>query len=204
MQLVGQLDSPFVRRVAISARLLGIQLDRNPLSIFSSYDEFRQLNPLAKVPTLVCDDSTQLVDSTLIIDYLESMSGTSLLPRQPDQRQLALRYVGIALVAMEKAVQLIYELKQRPAQIQYEPWINRVSEQLVSAVVLMAQSLGDGQSWLVDETLTQADISTAVAWAFIQHAHPELAPAEQYPGLAGFSLRAESLPAFRAYPITAG
>jgi len=53
----------------------------NPLSIFKGYDEFRKVNPLVKVPTLVCDDGQMLVHSTLIIDYLESscVNGKSLV-----------------------------------------------------------------------------------------------------------------------------
>lgn len=81
MELIGMLDSPFVRRVAVTAQFLGIPYAHNPLSIFKGYDEFRKVNPLVKVPTLVCDDGQMLVDSTLIIDYLESscVNGKSLV-----------------------------------------------------------------------------------------------------------------------------
>ena len=75
------LDSPFVRRVAVTAQFLGIPYEHNPLSIFKGYDEFRGFNPLVKVPMIVCDDGEMLVDSTLIIDYLGSscVNGKSLV-----------------------------------------------------------------------------------------------------------------------------
>ena len=73
MQLIGMLDSPFVRRVAVSMRMLGIEYEHNPLSIFRTYDEFRSVNPLVKVPTLVCDDGEMLIDSSLIISHLEEL-----------------------------------------------------------------------------------------------------------------------------------
>lgn len=201
MQIVGMLDSPFVRRVAISAQLLGLRYDHNPLSIFRSYDEFRKLNPLVKVPTLVCDDGTILVDSTLIIDYLESLSGKSLMPGDIETRQSALRCIGTAMVAMEKVAQLIYETKQRPEALQHAPWIERLTQQLTSALELMEEAVGDGECWMFGESLTQADLTTAVGWRFVRHVEPEIAIADQFPGLVRFSERAEQLPEFNACPI---
>ncbi len=89
MVLIGMLDSPFVRRVAITMQMFGIDYRHRPLSIFKSFDEFRLVHPLVKVPTLVCDDGEMLVDSTLIIDHLESLSGPTIVYiqriHQPDE-----------------------------------------------------------------------------------------------------------------------
>jgi glutathione S-transferase len=195
------MDSPFVRRVAISARLLGLSYEHRSLSIFREYDEFRSLNPLVKVPTLVCDDGEILVDSTLIIDYLETLSGRSLMPADTRQRQLALRNTGVALVAMEKVVQLIYEIKQRPQEKHHEAWIERLRQQLGGALDLMEEYVGDGEQWMFGEDLRQADLTTAVAWAFVQHVFPNFFIGSAYPGLCAFSARAEALPEFVACPI---
>ena len=114
MQLIGMLDSPYVRRAAISLRMLGIPFEHRPLSVFRDFDAFRTLNPLAKAPTLVCDDGCVLVDSSLIIDYAETIAGRSLMPTNPVTRFTALRLIGVALVACEKAVQHFYEHKRAP------------------------------------------------------------------------------------------
>ena len=202
MQLVGMLDSPFVRRVAISMRMLEVGYEHNPLSIFQTYDEFRQLNPLVKVPTLVCDDGEMLVDSTLIIDYLEVLAGRSLMPSEPSLRRTALQRIGIALVAMEKVAQRIYELKARPEEYRYEPWLERVNEQLLAAIAAMEESVTElDDEWMFGKQLTQADITTAVAWRFINYAAPAVAAIEQRPALDEFSSRAEKLPEFLACPL---
>lgn len=203
MQLIGMLDSPFVRRVAITARFLGLPYEHNPLSIFRGYDEFRMINPLVKVPTLVLDDGEMLVDSTLIIDYLESVcaKGRSLMPRNDADRTTALQIIGVALVAMEKVAQLIYEKTQRPKELQHARWIERLSEQLLSAVAQMEAFVGDGSAWLTGTDIGQADISVAVAWRFTQHAVPWRISADEYPGLVAFSRRAEALPEFIACPL---
>ncbi|WP_236269837.1 glutathione S-transferase N-terminal domain-containing protein, partial [Pseudomonas lactis] len=74
MKLVGMLDSPYVRRVAVSLELYGVDFVHEPLSVFSTYAEFAQINPVVKAPTLVLDDGTVLMDSSLILDYLEALA----------------------------------------------------------------------------------------------------------------------------------
>ena len=87
MQLIGMLDSPYVRRVAVTAQFLGVPYEHNPMSIFRQYDEMRAINPMVKVPMLVCDDGNKLVESSLIINYLETISesGVQLMPTDPRQ-----------------------------------------------------------------------------------------------------------------------
>jgi glutathione S-transferase len=203
MQLIGMLDSPFVRRVAVTAQFLGIPFEHNPLSIFKSYDDFRKINPLVKVPTLVCDDGEMLVESTLIIDYFESFhaDGKSLMPKNEADSVRALRAIGAALVAMEKVVAIIYERTQRPKELQHPPWLKRVDQQLRSALDVLEAFVGDGSEWIIGGEITQADITTAVAWRFTQYSVPRRISPDDYPGLAAFSARAEALPEFLACPL---
>ena len=69
MQLVGMLDSAFVRRVAISLLLLDLPFEHRPLSLFTDSEEFWEVNPVIRAPTLVCDNGDVLMDSTLILQY---------------------------------------------------------------------------------------------------------------------------------------
>src|SRR5687767_10282394 len=111
MQLIGMLDSPYVRRVAISLRLLDLPFEHRSLSVFRTFEQFRAINPVVKAPTLVCDDGEVLMDSTLILDYAEALAGArrSLMPSGLAERQHELRLIGLALAACEKAVQIVYE-----------------------------------------------------------------------------------------------
>jgi glutathione S-transferase len=204
--LIGMLDSPFVRRVAITMQMLGVDYQHRPLSIFRSFDEFRSVHPLVKVPTLVCDDGEMLVDSSLIIDYLESRAdpSKSLMPREVSARRTALQQIGEALVAMEKCAQIVYEKGQRPKELRYQPWIDRLEQQLVSAAGLMEASveaaIEGGSDWLSGSRPMQADITTAVAWDFVQRVAPRTVRATDHPYLLEFCERAEALPAFLACP----
>ena len=203
MQLIGMLDSPYVRRTAISLRMLGIPFEHRSLSVFRDFDTFREVNPLVKAPTLICDDGCVLVDSSLITDYAETLAGHTLMPREPDARRRALRLIGLALVVCEKAVQHFYEHK-RASDRQDASWLQRVHGQLRDGCTLVDASLRDapGNGWLCGEAPTQADITVGVAWTFTQIVAAEIVSAREYPSFAGFAGRAEQLPAFAALQPT--
>lgn len=207
MQLIGYLDSPFVRRVAISMQFLEIDYQHRELSIFRDFDEFSTINPLVKVPTLVLDDGQVLGDSTLIIDYLEfQIAGRSLMPEGEGRYLTALQHIGTALVAMEKVAQLLYETSQRPKDFQYGPWVQRLEQQLEGAAGLMelavSKHVRPESGWLFGDAPGQADISVAVAWRFIQHIERVNLQPENYPALVAFSRRAETLTEFKACPLS--
>lgn len=192
MKLIGMLDSPYVRRVAISLQLLDLPFKHQSLSVFRGFDEFSRTNPVVKAPTLVCDDGTVLMDSTLILQYAEALAGCSLLPAEPSALARALHTVGLALAACEKAVQIVYERGLRPAEKQHAPWVERVTGQLLAAC--------DGLEKAMPSGMDQAGVSTAVAWEFIQKMVPDVVPAVRFPGLVAFAASAEAQPAFRAAP----
>src|SRR5215210_9327167 len=133
MRLVGMLDSPYVRRVAISLELLGVAFQHEPVSVFSTFETFQGINPVVKAPTLICDNGDVLMDSSLILQFIERDIATSLWSDDPLERQLEFRAVGLALAACDKSVQIVYERNLRPASAQYEPWLERVTSQLAAA-----------------------------------------------------------------------
>ena len=201
MQLVGMLDSPYVRRTAISLRLLGVPFEHRSISVFSTFEQFSAINPVVKAPTLVCDDGSVLMDSTLIVDYAQSLSGRSLLAADPARRLRELRLTGLALAACEKTVQIVYERKLRPAEKLHQPWMDRVQGQLVAAYSALEREIAAEPLPASEETMTQAGVSMAVAWAFTQLLTPDAVLPRDFPALAAFSAQAESLPVFLAAPM---
>ena len=200
------LDSPYVRRVAISLQLLRVPFDHASISVFRTFDQFQQINPVVKAPTLVCDDGTVLMDSTLIIEYAEALAGgrRSLMPSDIGERQHALRIIGLALAACEKSVQIIYERQLRPAEKLHEPWIARVTGQLLAAYEALESEVAARPLAVTRGTINQAGVSAAVAWHFTQQTLPEIITAGNYPALAALSSNAESLAEFLAAPHGAG
>ena len=201
MKLIGMLDSPYVRRVAISLQLLGLRFDHQSLSVFRGFDEFRSLNPVVKAPTLVCDDGEVLMDSTLILQYAEALAHPrTLMPGGLAALQHELRLIGLALAAAEKGVQIVYERGLRPPEKLHEPWVARVTGQLLAANDALEAELARRPLPAPGPGMHQAGISIAVVWHFNQQMIPELLPAQRFPLIAAFSAAAEALPEFQAAP----
>jgi glutathione S-transferase len=201
MQLVGMMDSPFVRRVAVSMRLMGLPYERLALSVFSTYEQFAAINPAVKAPTLITGEGIVLTDSNLILQYLEHLSPPArrLMPAAAADQTRALHLIGFALVACEKAVQIVYERNLRPLDRQHEPWVERVRGQMHGALGVVDSAVGEvPTSWLRP---MQADVTAAVTWRFIQHVLAEEVQAASYPRLAAHSERAETLAEFAACPL---
>lgn len=201
MRLIGMLDSPYVRRLAISLHVLEIPFEHEALSVFGDFDRFHAINPVVKAPTLVCDDGTVLMDSTLILQYIESADarGRSLWSRDTALCRQQFRIVGLALAACDKGVQLVYERNLRPAAAQYVPWQQRVTGQLLAACTGLEQEVQEHTAVFAD-TLSQPVIAAAVAWQFLQSMLAAVVPADRHPGLDALSQQMEQSAAFRQYP----
>ncbi|MEM6254734.1 MAG: glutathione S-transferase [Cyanobacteria bacterium P01_D01_bin.156] len=193
MQLIGMLDSPYVRRVAISLKYLGIDFEHRSLSVFRDFEAFSHINPIVKAPTLVTDDGTVLVDSTLILQYINELSKKPLTSNHPPE----LRLIGIGLMACDKTVQIVYERTLRPAEKQHQPWLERVTNQLQAAYAQLEASAVE----LTCEPLMLSSITVAVAWRFTQLYAADVITPTEYPQLAQFSSQAEALPEFIATPV---
>jgi glutathione S-transferase len=202
MKLIGMLDSPYVRRVAVSFQLLGIPFEHQSLSVFRTFDQFRKINPVVKAPTLVCDDGEVLMDSTLILEYGEAIAvkGRSLMPKGRAELQHALHIIGLALAATEKSVQIVYEHNTRPPERQHKPWLDRVTGQTLSAYEVLEADIRRRPLATTSDAIDQAGIATAIAWEFTQKMIPQSVPAAEFPLLAAHSAACEKLAAFDAAP----
>src|SRR5512137_2415970 len=110
MILVGQFDSPFVRRVAVTLNHYHMPFTRNAISVFRNVDDMQRINPLIRVPSLILQTGETLIDSSAIIDHLDEMAGPAraLTPAHGPERRKVLQAVVMALGTTEKAVALFY------------------------------------------------------------------------------------------------
>ncbi|KRE09754.1 hypothetical protein ASE63_04305 [Bosea sp. Root381] len=199
MLLVGMLDSPYVRRAAITGTLLGLEFEHRSVSVFRHMEAFRAINPLIKAPTLVTDDGTAISESLLIIQHFEDVAGRSLRPVEGRARVRDLALTGIGIVAADKAVSVEYERKRPEAQ-RYAPWQQRIVTQLHTALDLLDQAAARGELAAGPELLP-SDIAAAIAWGFCRFVIPEFAPEERWPALAAQAQACEALEVFKAWPI---
>jgi glutathione S-transferase len=198
MILVGQYDSPYTRRVAVSLGLLGFSFEHDTRSVFGNFDSMRTTNPLGRVPSLILPDGTTLIDSAAILDWLDQEVGPerALLPPSGSGRQQALQRIALATGTIDKVMAGAYERLVRPPHHRWPDWIARCRIQAEGGLAALAR-----QSWPADARLCQAWITTACMIRYVGLADPDLLPLGRYPALDAVSQRCEALPAFeRANP----
>jgi glutathione S-transferase len=203
MFLIGQYDSPFVRRVAIAMRLYSIAFEHKPWSTFGEGDRIAPYNPLRRVPTLVLDDGEALIESTAMIDYLDELArdqakaaGEAMLPSHGAGRRRQLRLCALATGLADKSVSLLYERVLRKERLQL--WVARCEAQIAGVLdVLEKERAAATTPWLNGERIGHSDIAVACVLRFTSEAHPHLFDTARYPRLAAHAGRCEVLPAFR-------
>ena len=196
MILVGQYDSPYVRRTAISLRVLGFAYEHDTRSIFGDFDAMRRINPLGRIPSLVLDDGTVLIDSAAILDWLDEQVGPqrALIPRSGLARHRALQRVALATGVIDKIGAANYERMIRPSKYRWSEWTERCVTQGTGALAALAAERWDGP-------LDQAQITAACAIRYVTLTDPTLMPPGRYPSLDALSARLETRSEFKAtYP----
>jgi glutathione S-transferase len=198
MFLIGQYDSPFVRRVAIALRLYGLAFEHKPWSTFGDADKIAPYNPLRRVPTLVLDDGEALIESTAILDFLDELVGSdrAMIAERGPERRHHLKICALGSGLGDKAVSLIYERVLRKDQLKL--WVERCEAQIGGVLALLEQGrAGVATTYWFGDTIGHADIMVACALRFASEAHPHLFDTARYPALAAHAARCESLPAFQ-------
>lgn len=198
MQLIGQFDSPFVRRVGVALELYGVDYEHRPWSTFADWEKFNTHNPLRRVPALVLDDGEALIDSAAILDHLDEVHGRdhALIPPAGAARRASLRRIAVATGAADKAVAFFYARLFAPS---LDPaFVTRTEGQIHDGLSELdcacAARTGD---WWHSSGPGHDDIAAACVTRFLSEAYPQLVALADYPALADHSARAERLTVFR-------
>src|ERR1700733_1233757 len=195
MILIGQYDSPFVRRVAVALELWGVDFDHQPLSVWADADQLAAINPMRRVPSLVLDDGEVLIESSAILDALDEMVGPAraMLPGSGPERRRGLKVCALSTGLADKAVSLFYEglLHEAPSQA----WIDRCQAQIGDVLTALDtdRATSPGPWWLGGH-FSHADIAAACALRFTTEAHPGLFDLSFWPALAAHGERCEAMP----------
>jgi glutathione S-transferase len=200
MILIGQYDSPFVRRVAVALREYPLDYEHRPWSVWAQADAIGPWNPLRRVPVLVLDGGEALLESAAILDALDELvgPGRALIAARGAERRATLRVCALATGLADKAVSLLYERVLRPGEARSAVWMERCARQIADVLdVLEAdREARPGDFWF--GRLTHADVAVACALRFLGEAHPSLLEAPTYPALRAHAARCEALPSFAA------
>jgi glutathione S-transferase len=198
MILIGQYDSPFVRRVAIALRLYELPFEHQPWSTFGDGDKIAPYNPLRRVPTLVLASGEVLIESAAILDYLDEWvgPGRAMIADHGPQRRHGLKTCALATGLADKAVSLVYERVLRKKALKL--WVERCEAQIGGVLEALEKERAALKTpYWFGKQIGHADIMVACALRFTSEGHPALLAAARYPALMAHAAACEALPAFQ-------
>ncbi|MDH0648852.1 glutathione S-transferase [Pseudomonas sp. GD03858] len=191
--------SPFVRKVMIVLHETG-QVDRVTLqgvniSPVSGDEQLNQDNPIGKIPALRLDDGSVLHDSRVICEYLDTQHvGLPLIPREGSARWRRLTLASQADAIMDAAVATRYETFLRPADKQWEGWVNAQGEKI-------RRGLANFEREHLAQIISGFDIASigvACALGYLDLRQPEFDWRGQCPGLAAWYAEVSQRPSMVA------
>jgi glutathione S-transferase len=163
MKLRWSPTSPYTRKVLVTAIETGQDklIDR-VLTLPASAPDLPKENPLGKIPTLILEDGSSLVDSPVIVEYLDSRhSGEKIVPPTGPARWKALKLQALADGILDAAVLRLYEIR-RPDQFRFADWIAKQK-----TVVARTLDLFEGEAKGFDQKMTVGQMAVAVALDYL-------------------------------------
>ena len=152
--------SPFVRKVMVAAHELGLvdrlNLRRTVVQMTSPNPDLMPDNPLSKIPTLVLEDGSALIDSGVICEYLDSLAGGGrILPATGPARWSELSRHALATGWLDILI-LWRNERNKPAHAQTANWLTSFEAKSVATIARFEKTVslpGDGPLSLSSITL---------------------------------------------------
>lgn len=198
MILIGQYDSSYVRRVAIALKVYEIPFEHRPWSTFGDLEKIRRYNPLIRVPTLIIGNGDVLIETHVIIDYIDGLVPVDmrLYPQSEPNRHRAMKTAALAGGMADKAVALFYEKAMHKSVSQ--AWVDRCRAQVSGALAeLDADRATRASPYWYGETIGHADIAVAASIRHAIDSDPNLIDLDAYPALKVHVEKLEALPLFQ-------
>jgi glutathione S-transferase len=196
MKLIGQYDSPFVRRVAVALNTYAVDFEHLPWSGFGDVDKIATVSPLRRVPVLVLDDGIAVPDSAAILETIDELVGPAhaTLNREGADRLEMLRLAAFAAGVADKGVSLVYERAFRDG---HDMWVARCRTQIEQTLALLDRERAARPGrWLFGDAPSHADVMIGTMLTFIAEALPGAFALP--PALTAHREACEALPAFKA------
>src|SRR5450631_1554561 len=119
MRLYFTPTSPYVRKVMVVAREVGVELETQFLrpSPLATDQVLSKENPLSKIPVLVTPDGP-LYDSPVICEYIDAHN--QLTPSHGAARFRVLRLQALCDGILDAAIIVFYEHMHRPKELHWQ------------------------------------------------------------------------------------
>lgn len=195
MKLIGNLTSPYVRKVRIVLAEKKMDCELEIAAPLEASSPLWRLNPLGRIPVLVLDDETPLFDSPVIVEYIDKVTpNNKLLPEPNRARTEVKRWEALSDGLLDAAVTVVYE-NRRPKKEQSASWIALQNETITHSLAFMAQELGE-QPFCMGTHFSLADIAVGTALGYLSFRFPAIDWRTDYPNLARLYEKLMQRPSF--------
>ena len=199
MKLLNQTHSPYARKALVFAHEAGLvqalEVVHHETSPTLRNEEVFALNPLGKVPVLICDDGQVLFDSDVICAYLDTRhDGPRLIPAEGQARWKALQLQAVAQGLADVGIALRWETVRRPPELRYAALAQGYSQKLASTFDWLERELDTASALHVGHIA----LATTLGWLDFRGL---AAFRERRPRLAAWFDEFESRPSMRATPL---
>ena len=126
MKLTFSAASPFARKVRIAAIELGLidRIEFVPTTVApgTANDEYQRISPLKKLPVLILGNGDVILDSYVIVEYLNELAGGSLIPDYGPRRWTAKTKHSLINGMLDSMLLCRYEGMVRPEPLRWKAW----------------------------------------------------------------------------------
>jgi glutathione S-transferase len=192
LKLYGNAASPFARKCRVIAHELGLKLEE--IRTLPMQDpEFRRINPLGKIPALMLDDGSVLIDSPVICEYLNHTGGGKFFPGMNIFKHNSGRWKALGLAALgdglaDAAVAWIILGRENP--------VPETSRQRQMQTVLATLDMLERVKFAKDPTI--GEITVACAIGYVEFRMPDLDWKTSRPNLSAWYTKFCEYPSMKA------
>lgn len=167
MKLYYTPTSPFVRKVLVAARELGLG-DRIETELLrptptKADATLSKANPLNKIPALIIEDGSALYDSPVICEYLCALAGdTTVLPASGAARFRVLRLQALCDGILDAGILHFYERMHRPKELWWDAWLEGQREKALQGLDALEREASSFSNDAVD--LAQIAAGATIGW----------------------------------------
>ncbi|HAT31228.1 MAG TPA: glutathione S-transferase [Janthinobacterium sp.] len=186
MKLIGSLASPYVRKVRIVLAEKKLDYAFELENVWQPDSKIALANPLGKVPCLMLDDGSALIDSRVIVEYIDTLTPVcKLLPPTGNGRERAdiKNWEALADGILDAGVLMRLERTQRPPGQQSEAWVERQMSKVTLGLTALSQRLGEGV-FCAGKNYTLADVAVGCTLGWLAFRFPEIDWRGAHPNLA--------------------
>ncbi|MEM9784249.1 MAG: glutathione S-transferase family protein [Pseudomonadota bacterium] len=196
MIVYGRNLSPFVRRVVMWLMLQQRAFEQRAVAMTEAADRetLRAVNPVMRVPTVVCDDGAVLTECAAICDWLdETAPAHRLVPASGAARRDCLSRIAIVSAATDKGVALFYEAARRPEAFRWADWMQHLTGQVTGGMGQL-EALAPAEGFFGGDRPDGSDLAATCLMDFVPVTSPHLLEGAPYPALAALAGRVNALP----------